>query len=83
MCAAVGFIWKNSMVAEQTRISIANRTKLSDLAALMRVETVVKMGKISKTRETPHYCFVTHFDDCRVSSGLSRAGTIWFVVEEL
>ena len=71
------------MLTEQTRISVANRSHLSDLAALMRVETVVKMGKISKTRETPPYCFVTHFDDCRVTSGLTRPGTIWFVVEEL
>ena len=71
------------MVTEQTRISIANRSKLSDLTALMRVETVVKMGKISKSRNIDHYCFSSTFDDCMVHSGLTKAGTIWFIVQEL
>ncbi len=71
------------MVTEQTRISIANRSQLSDLAALMRVEAVVKMGKISKSRGIDHYCFSSTFDDCMVHSGLTKAETIWFIVEGL
>jgi len=59
------------------RLIIENRTSLSDQAALEKVIAVIKMGKISESRNKIQYCFHTCFADdtevwCAKNKGSDR-----------
>ena len=62
------------------RIIINNKSSLSDFDSLERVNSVIKMGKISKYNGINGYCFVSAFDDCYVNCDLTYSGTHSFTL---
>lgn len=67
----------------KTKFIINNKSKLSDLDAMMRIKSVIAMGKISKYNGTYGYCILSTLDDCIVGCDLTYTGTHTFTVTNL
>jgi len=60
-----------------SKIIIENKSKLSDRAAMDRVNTVMELGFISGDNQ---YCYVSTFTDCVVYAREARCSTHSFKV---
>lgn len=62
-----------------TKIVITNRSSVSDITALTRVQQAMCAGRVSLSKNGPCYCFVTVFQDgTRIYAERTKTGTDTF-----
>jgi len=63
-----------------TKFIIKNKSSVSHADSLDRVNSVIKLGKISKYNGSYGYCHVSTFEDCYVNVDLTACGTHTFTL---